>query len=112
MKTIKNYWAIIVGAVLALFGIAVAAKKKHDDKQLDIADKKIDDNKQQAAVISGKVDAIEDQKQDIKKDIKDLKQEVKDLVDKKEQIEIEKPNKTTKQTKENILNKINKRKKK
>ena len=82
MKTIKKYWAIIVGAILALFGIAVAAKKKHDDNQIAKTDKKIDDNKQQADVISGKIEAIEDQKTQVKQDLAELIADVKNLKDK------------------------------
>jgi len=111
MKTIKKYWAIIVGAILALFGIAIAAKKKHNDNQLSDAAKKIDDNNQQVDIITGKVDAIEDQKQDIKQDVAELKQEVEDLVEQKEK-PIESKPKTAKQAKDNILSKTNKRKKK
>ena len=111
MKMIKKYWAIIVGAILALFGIAVATKKKHDDKQNAKAAKKIDDNNQQIDIITGKVDAIEDQKSVIKGDVKSLDAEIKDLEDKKRNIFSTK-NKTAKQAKENILNKTNKRKKK
>ena len=58
MKTIKKYWAIIVGAILAAFGIGIAVNKKLNDKKIADSDKKIADNKQQADVISGKVDAI------------------------------------------------------
>jgi len=111
MKTIKKYWAIIVGAVLALFGIAIAAKKKHDDKQNAKAAKKIDANNQQVDIISGKVDAIEDQRVILQGNIKDLDVEIKKLEDKKQKTIVEKP-KTAKQAKDNILSKTNKRKKK
>jgi uncharacterized protein HemX len=111
MKIIKKYWAIIVGAILAAFGIGIAVNKKLNDKQLAKSDKKIDDNKQQADVISGKVDAIEDQKTDIKKDIKALTADVKELEEKKQEVTTTTP-KTAKQAKENILNKTNKKKKK
>lgn len=111
MKTIKKYWAIMVGAILALFGIGVAVNKKLNNKQVAKSDKKIDDNKQHVAVISGKVDAIEDQKTQVKQDITELVADVKELEDNKQNIVVEKP-KTAKQTKNNILNKTNKRKKK
>ncbi len=111
MKTIKKYWAIIVGAVLAFFGIAVAVKKKVDDKQNAKADKKIDDNKQQVDVISGKVDVIEDQRDKAKQEVRDLIDEVDSIITTKDDVVIEKP-KSTKQAKQNILNKTNKRKKK
>tara|TARA_R110000868_G_scaffold56669_6_gene175293 strand:- start:847 stop:1194 length:348 start_codon:yes stop_codon:yes gene_type:complete len=111
MKTIKKYWAIIVGAILAAFGIGIAVNKKLNDKQLAKSDKKIDDNKQQADVISGKVDAIETQKTEVKKDVLVLEAEVKTLQDKKQNIQV-KTTKTVNQAKENILNKTNKKKKK
>jgi septal ring factor EnvC (AmiA/AmiB activator) len=111
MKTIKKYWAIIVGAILALFGIAVAAKKKHDDNQITKTDKKIDDNKQQADVLSGKIEAIEDQKTQVKQDLAELIADVKNLKDKKQTVNVT-TNKPAKEAKENILNKTNKRKKK
>ena len=82
-----------------------------NNKQIVKSDKKLDDNKQQADVISGKVDAIENQKTEVKQDITALVTEVNTLQDKKQAISIETP-KTAKQTKENILSKTNKRKKK
>jgi uncharacterized protein (DUF3084 family) len=111
MKTIKKYWAIIVGAILSAFGIAIAINKKTNVNTVKKLDKKIDDNKQQADVISGKVDAIEIQKTEVKTDITTLEAEVKTLQDKKQNIKVE-TSKTVSQAKENILNKTNKKKKK
>jgi hypothetical protein len=111
MKTIKKYWAIIVGAILALFGIAVAAKKKHDNKQQAKTAKQIDANNQQVDIITGKVDAIEDQKKQVKQDIAQLISDVKNLKDKKQTATVT-TTKTAKRAKENILSKTNKRKKK
>jgi len=111
MKMIKKYWAIIVGAVLAIFGIAVATKKKVDDKQNAKAAKKIDDNNQQVDIITGKVDVIEDQRNATKEEVKDLIAEVETLIETKDEVVVEKP-KSAKQTKQNILNKTNKKRKK
>ncbi len=111
MKMIKKYWAIIVGAILAIFGIAVATKKKVDDKQNAKAAKKIDDNNQQVDIITGKVDVIEDQRNATKEEVKDLIAEVETLIETKDEVVVEKP-KSTKQTKQNILNKTNKKRKK
>jgi hydroxyethylthiazole kinase-like sugar kinase family protein len=108
---IKKYWAIIVGAILAIFGIAVATKKKVDDKQNAKAAKKIDDNNQQVDIITGKVDVIEDQRNATKEEVKDLIAEVETLIETKDEVVVEKP-KSTKQTKQNILNKTNKKRKK
>jgi hypothetical protein len=111
MKMIKKYWAIIIGSVLAFFGIAVAVKKKVDDKQNAKAAKKIDDNEQHVDVITGKIDAIEDQKTQVKKDIVELVADVKKLEDKKQNNNTTKIQ-TPKQTKQNILNKTSKKRKK
>ena len=111
MKTIKKYWAIIVGAILAAFGIGIAVNKKLNDKQLAKSDKKIDDNKQQADVISGKIEEIKDQKTQVKQELTELIADVKNLKTKKQTVTVT-TNKTAKKAKENILNKTNKRKKK
>jgi TolA-binding protein len=111
MKTIKKYWAIIVGSIVAAFGIAIAINKKTTVNVVKKLDKKIDDNNQKVDIISGKVDQIETQKTEVKTDITTLETEVIDLEDKKENIKIDTPT-TAKQAKTNILNKTNKKKKK
>ena len=103
MKTIKKYWAIIIGAVLALFGIAVAAKKKHDDNQIAKTDKKIDDNKNYVSNLQGKIDAVETQRDEVKDQIQAQEQVIAKLEDKKENIVVEE--RTVSDAKENILKK-------
>lgn len=107
MKTIKKYWALIVGAILGIFGIVIAAKKKHDNKQADKIDQKIDDNKQQNDIISGKADVIEDQRNAIKHHIKEQEEKIEEIKLSKKSV---KPKKSS-STKENILNKTTKKKK-
>jgi uncharacterized protein (DUF3084 family) len=111
MKTIKKYWAIIVSSIVAAFGIAIAINKKTTVKAVKKLDKQIDDNTHQVDIISGKVDAIETQKTEVKKDISTVETKVKALEDKKQNIKVDLP-KTTNQAKTNILNKTNKKKKK
>ena len=45
MKTIKKYWAIIVAALAAVFGLFVIISKKQNEKKSDKIKQKIDDNK-------------------------------------------------------------------
>lgn len=107
MKLIKKYWALIIGALLALFGIIISVKKKYDDKQLDKADKQIDTNKQQVDIISGKVEIIESQRDAIKQDIEKDKLEISELQDLKDNIKPTQPD-TVADAKQNILNKTKK----
>lgn len=108
MKTIKKYWALIIGAILGLFGIIVAAKKRQADKQVDKIDQKIDNNDQQIDIISGKIEIIEDQREDVKQDIEEQQTEIDATKDAKETIQPETP-KTVADAKENILNNTNRR---
>ena len=111
MKIIKKYWAIIIGSIVAAFGMAIAINRKTTVKAVKKLDKQIDDNTHQVDIISGKVDAIETQKTEAKKDILTAETKVKTLEDKKQNIKVELP-KTANQAKTNILNKTNKKKKK
>lgn len=108
MKTIKKYWALIVGAILGILGIIVAAKKKQTDKQLDKIDQKIDDNNQQIDIITGKVEVIEEQREEVKQDIEEQQEQIDATKDAKETIQPEEP-KTVASAKENILNNTNRR---
>lgn len=102
MKTIKKYWAIIVGAILAVVAI-IFAKDKLDKKKVLKIDKKIDDNNQQIDVIQGKTEIIDDQRNAVKQDITETKQDIATLQDAKETIKpAELPVEAAKQ---NILNK-------
>ena len=109
-KFLKIYWAIIIGAIVALVGILIASNKKSNEQQLDDLDKQIDDKNQQVDIITGKIDVISEQRDAIKTDIKESEKELEVLENAKDAIEIEKP-KTAKQAKENILSKIAKNKK-
>lgn len=111
MKIIKKYWAIIIGSIVAAFGMAIAINRKTTVKAVKKLDKQIDDNTHQVDIISGKVDAIETQKTEVKKDILTAETKVKALEDKKQNIKVE-LSKTANQAKTNILNKTNKKKKK
>jgi septal ring factor EnvC (AmiA/AmiB activator) len=102
MKTIKKYWAIIAGAILAFIAI-IFASDKINKKKISKIDKKIDDNNQQIDVIQGKTEVIDDQRNDVKQNIKDTKQDIASLQAAKETITpAELP---VDKAKQNILNK-------
>jgi len=102
MKTIKKYWAVIVGAILAVVAI-LFAKDKINKKKVSKIDKKIDDNNQQIDVIQGKTEVIDDQRNAVKQDIQETKQDIATLQTAKENIQpAELP---VDQAKQNILNK-------
>ena len=102
MKTIKKYWAAIVGAILALVAI-IFANDKINKKKVSKIDKKIDDNNQQIDVLQGKTEVIDDQRNAVKQDIQDTKQDIATLQTAKETIEpAELP---ADKAKQNILNK-------
>lgn len=108
MKTIKKYWALIVGAILGIFGIIIAAKKKHTNNQVDKIDQKIDDNDQQIDILTGKIQVVEEQREDVKQDIQEQEAAIEATKDAKETIQPEEP-KTVADAKENILNNTNRR---
>jgi uncharacterized protein YoxC len=108
MKTIKKYWALILGAILGIFGIVIAIIKKHDSKQADKIDQKIDDNNQQIDILTGKIEVVEEQREDVKQDIEEQVAAIETTKDAKETIQPETPE-TVAGAKENILNNINRR---
>lgn len=108
MKTIKKYWALIIGGVLALFAICVAIFSKQSKRKATKIDQKIDDNNSKIDQLKGKTEVIEDQRTKVKEELDDLIVQVKQSQDAKENIQPETP-KNVSDAKENILNKTKKR---
>ena len=108
MKTIKKYWALILSAVLGIFAIIIAATKKQTNKRVDKIDQKIDDNNQQIDILTGKIEVVEDQREEVKQDIKEQEAAAEETKNAKDSIEPETP-KTVADAKENILNKTKRR---
>lgn len=106
MKTIKKYWALIVAGIAALFGLFIIASKKQNEKKSDKIKQKIDDNKQQIDQLQGKIEVIDEQRAEVKDDIKQHEELIEALEDKKENIEIAE-SKDVKTAKANIIKKTN-----
>ena len=111
MKTIKKYWAIIIGGILTLFAIIIAIFNKHEKKQVSKIEEKIDDNKSKIDQLQGKTDVIETQRTQVKEELDDLVDQIKQTRDAKKNIQPTTP-KSVVDAKENILNKTKKRNKK
>lgn len=109
MKMIKKYWAVIVGLVAALVGLIWITKISSAKKQSDL-NTKIKSNEKQVDVLAGKIEVIEDQRVEVKTEIKAEKEVIADL---KQQKETVKPaTRPTADAKQNILNKTTRNKKK
>jgi uncharacterized protein YoxC len=109
-KFFKKYWALLVGVLLSIIATISIKKKKPTDTVIKQLDKQIDDNKQQVDIITGNIEVIEEQRNEIKSDIQQELEDLKTLHDIKENITVETPV-SAKQAKQNILKKTNKGKK-
>jgi hypothetical protein len=109
MKTIKQYWAIIAGFILAVFGSLYMSKKSSTKKQVGV-DNKIKSNKKQVEEIANQIEVIEEKRAVVKTEIVAEKQIIEDLKQQKETITPEVL--STKDAKQNILNKTTRNKKK
>lgn len=102
MKTIKKYWAIIAGIILAIIA-AIFVNDKFNKKKVTKLDKKIDDNNQQIDQLQGKTEIIEEQRIEIKEEIQETKTEIEELQTAKEELRVEE--RPVDAAKQNILNK-------
>ena len=102
MKTIKKYWAIIAGVILAIIG-AIFVSDKLNKKKIEKTDKKLDDNNKKIDQLQGKTEAIEEQRVEVKEEIQETKTEIEELQTAKDELQIEE--KPVEEAKQNILNK-------
>jgi septal ring factor EnvC (AmiA/AmiB activator) len=108
MKKIKNNIIWIIASLLAVFGIYIFASKKINAKKADKIQDQIDDNKQDIDVTQGRIDAIEDQKQDVQDTINHREDVIEDLKQQAEEVAPEEKTDVA-EAKENILNKTKRR---
>ena len=111
MKTIKKYWALILGGIIAFIGIFTVIASKRRSKKVDAIDVAIDNNDAKIDNIEGKIEVIEDQRDAIKTDIAEQQTKIDELKNAKETIVVEEP-KNVAEAKDNILTKTNRGRKK
>jgi hypothetical protein len=110
MKTIKKYWALIIAGLLGILSLTVFLGKKRSAKQVDKIDDVIDQNNKQVDINAGKIEVIEEIKQDVKEEIVEVKEDIVALEEQKTKPVASKKPKSAKAAKENILSKTNKKK--
>lgn len=104
LKSIYAFFAGIVTVIVTFFLI----KNKTTKKKIDKSDKKIADNKSAADNAQGRIDQIEDQKQDVKTDIETREDVIETLKDKAEEVKPEEVSDIA-EAKENIVKKTKRR---
>lgn len=102
MKTIKKYWTIIVGAIIAFIAI-IFTSDKINKKKVTKSDAKIDNNNQKIDQLQGKTEVVEEQRDEVKDQIQNTKQDIEDLQTAKDNIQIDELSVTD--AKQNILKK-------
>jgi hypothetical protein len=105
MKLIKKYWAWIIAGIGTIIGILFLTRK-YNDRKLDKSAKQIDANNQQIDQLQGKIEVIEEQRVEVKEEIKQQEKIIEALEDKKENITIQEPTDVT-SAKANIIKKTN-----
>ena len=100
MKTIKNYWTIIVGLILTIIG-AIFVSDKLNKKKIEKTDKQLKDNNKQIDQLQGKTEVIEDQRKEVKQEIQETKTEIEELQTVKEELQVE--TRPADEAKKNIL---------
>jgi septal ring factor EnvC (AmiA/AmiB activator) len=106
MKTIKKYWKIIVGAIVALFGVIFLISRKITANKLDKTDEEIDKNNSKIDKLAGKLERIKKEEAEVKADIKEQKEDLTETKKNKDDIIV--PKRTTIGAKENIIKKTRK----
>jgi hypothetical protein len=109
MKTIKKYWAVIVGAIIALLGIFAVTSSKITSKKLRKTAKQIDDNNASIDKLQGKIEVVEETRIETKKDLAKQTAVIADLQEAKDNLIVEEV--PIENAKQNILKNIRRSKK-
>lgn len=102
MKTIKKYWTIIIGTIIAFIAI-IFTSDKINKKKVTKSNAKIDNNNQKIDQLQGKTEVVEEQRDEVKDQIQNTKQDIEDLQTAKDNIQIDELSVTD--AKQNILKK-------
>jgi len=102
MKTIKKYWAVIVGFLVMLLTLGLVTKKVSESKETKL-DEKIDENENEVSKLEGKVEVIETERVQVKEQIEKHEELIEALEEKKENIVVEE--RTVADAKDNIIKK-------
>ena len=109
MKTIKKYWAFIVGAIVAIIGIFAVTSSKLTSKKLRKTAKQIDDNNSSIDKLQGKIEIVEETRIKTKQDLVEQTAAIADLQEAKDNLIVEEV--PIENAKQNILKNVRRAKK-
>ena len=109
MKTIKKYWAFIVGAIVAIIGIFAVTSSKLTSKKLRKTAKQIDDNDSSIDKLQGKIEVVEETRIKTKQDLVEQTAAIADLQEVKDNLIVEEV--PIEDAKQNILKNVRRAKK-
>jgi hypothetical protein len=109
MKTIKKYWAFIVGAIVAIIGIFAVTSSKLTSKKLRKTAKQIDDNDSSIDKLQGKIEIVEETRIKTKQDLVEQTAAIADLQEAKDNLIVEEV--PIENAKQNILKNVRRAKK-
>jgi TolA-binding protein len=109
MKTIKKYWAFIVGAIVAIIGIFAVTSSKLTSKKLRKTAKQIDDNDSSIDKLQGKIEIVEETRIKTKQDLVEQTAAIADLQEAKDNLIVEEV--PIEDAKQNILKNVRRAKK-
>ena len=109
MKTIKKYWAFIVGAIVAIIGIFAVTSSKLTSKKLRKTAKQIDDNDSSIDKLQGKIEVVEETRIKTKQALVEQTAAIADLQEAKDNLIVEEV--PIEDAKQNILKNVRRAKK-
>jgi hypothetical protein len=109
MKTIKKYWAFIIGAIVAIIGIFAVTSSKLTSKKLRKTAKQIDDNDSSIDKLQGKIEVVEETRIKTKQDLVKQTAAIADLQEAKDNLIVEEV--LIEDAKQNILKNVRRAKK-
>jgi hypothetical protein len=109
MKTIKKYWAFIIGAIVAIIGIFAVTSSKLTSKKLRKTTKQIDDNDSSIDKLQGKIEVVEETRIKTKQDLVEQTAAIADLQEAKDNLIVEEV--LIEDAKQNILKNVRRAKK-
>ena len=107
MKTIKKYWKHITIGIVGLFTMIISIIKLSNNNKLDKTEEQLKDNDAELNKLKGKSERVTEEKNTVKKQVANNKKKVADLESKKKTAP--KKKRTTSQSKNNIINKTNRK---
>jgi len=107
METIKKYWKYIAIGIVGLFTMIISIIKLSNNNKLDKTEEQLKDNDAELNKLKGKSERVTEEKKTVKKQVTDNKKKVTELESKKKTAP--KKKRTTSQSKNNIINKTNRK---